>query len=129
MAASPSGEEERSEEVDTLDSPRKRGGNSQTFLKGDSRTRTGHAMNGSDGWFKPKLSPPPPRQPKPRNGLWTIAKNGHTYTCELVFHDQGGTEAQIMKDGELIIGRRFEEGWQTLQWATFEKEHIEKGGD
>jgi anti-sigma-K factor RskA len=44
-----------------------------------------------------------------------------------MFHEQGGTEAQILKDGELMYGRRFEEGWQALQWAELEKEFIEKG--
>jgi hypothetical protein len=34
-----------------------------------------------------------------------------------------------MKDGELMYGRRFEEGWQTLQWAEVENEYIEKSVD
>jgi hypothetical protein len=55
-------------------------------------------MSRADDWYKPKPSPPPPREPPPRKQLWTIEKDGHTYTCELVFYDEGGTEAQIMKD-------------------------------
>jgi hypothetical protein len=73
--------------------------------------------------------PRPPQQPKPRKPLWTVETNGHTYRCELLFHEQGGTEAQILKDGELMFGRRFEEGWQTLQWVEEERQFIEKGGD
>jgi hypothetical protein len=84
-------------------------------------------MRDSD-WFKPKPSPPPPREPKPRRHLWTIEKDWHFYRCELVLHEEGGTEAQIFRDGEFMVGRRFEEGWQTLQWAELEKEHIEKAG-
>jgi hypothetical protein len=72
---------------------------------------------------------PPPRQPKPRKAVWTLEKDGHTYRCELLFHEQGGIEAQIMKDGELMYGRRFEQGWQPLHWAELETEFIEKGGE
>jgi hypothetical protein len=41
----------------------------------------------------------------------------------LVFPEQGGTEAQILKDGEFMVGRRLEHGWQTLQWAEEERKH------
>jgi hypothetical protein len=34
----------------------------------------------------------------------------YNFRCELLFHDQGGTEAQILKDGDSMVGRRFEEG-------------------
>jgi hypothetical protein len=51
-------------------------------------------------------------------------------TCELKFwEDGGGTEAQILKNGDLLVSRRFEEGWQTLQWAEEERKYFEKGGD
>jgi hypothetical protein len=59
--------------------------------------------------------------------LWTLQKNDHTYTCELMFWEEGGTEAQILEDGELLVSRRFEEGWQTLQWAEEERKSLEKG--
>jgi hypothetical protein len=61
--------------------------------------------------------------------LWEVRKGFDAYTCELIFHDGGGTEARISKNGEWFVARRFEEGWQTLQWAEFERQHIEKGGD
>jgi hypothetical protein len=80
-------------------------------------------MRDSD-WYKPNPAPPPPRQPKPRTHLWTVETNGHTYRCELVFHEQGGTEAQILKDGEFMVGRRLEHGWQALQWAEEERKHL-----
>jgi hypothetical protein len=61
---------------------------------------------------------PPKRAEIQGSVLWTLQKNDHTYTCELTFwEDGGGTEAQILKDGDLLVSRRFEEGWQTLQWA------------
>jgi hypothetical protein len=59
---------------------------------------------------------PPKRADVQRSVLWTLQKNDHTYACELKFWDGGGTEAQILKDGDLLVSRRFEEGWQTLQW-------------
>jgi hypothetical protein len=78
-------------------------------------------------WTPFKDDSPPARRPtKP---LWTIQQGHHTYTCELVFYDQGGTEARILKGGELMVGRRFEEGWQTLQWAEEERKVIEQGGE
>jgi hypothetical protein len=45
-----------------------------------------------------------------------------------VFWEEGGTEARIFKDGDLLVGRRFEEGWKTLEWAEAEKRFIENGG-
>jgi hypothetical protein len=48
----------------------------------------------------------------------------------LVFwEDGGGTEAQIQKDGDLLVSRRFEEGWQTLQWAEEERKYFERGDE
>jgi hypothetical protein len=49
------------------------------------------------------------------------------YTCELVLHDGFGGEARILKDGELLVSRRFEQEWQTLQWADQERKFIENG--
>jgi hypothetical protein len=63
-----------------------------------------------------------------RSVPWTLTKNGHTYTCELKFWENGGSEAQIMKDDDLPVSRRFEKGWQALQWAEEERKHREKRG-
>ena len=82
-----------------------------------------------DDWYTPKPSPPPPRQPKPRTPLWTLEKNGHTYRANCSSTIRAGAEAQILKDGELMFGRRFEEGWQTLQWAEEERKFIERGAE
>jgi hypothetical protein len=64
-----------------------------------------------------------------RSVLWTLQRGEHTYTCELKFWEEGGTEAQILRDGDLPISRRFEEGWQTLQWAEEGRKYFEKGGE
>jgi hypothetical protein len=47
----------------------------------------------------------------------------------LKFWEDGGTEAQILKDGDLLVSRRFEQDWQTVQWAEQEKLFIENGGE
>jgi hypothetical protein len=81
-----------------------------------------------DDWYKPKPRRHCRGNPS-RGSLSGRSRRTGTYRCELLFHEQGGTEAQILKDGELMYGRRFEEGWQTLQWAEEERKHLEQGGD
>ena len=38
-----------------------------------------------------------------------------------------GREAQILKDGELVIGRRFETRAQAVPWADLVRGDLEKG--
>jgi hypothetical protein len=78
--------------------------------------------------YKPKPLPPPARQPKPTKQLWEVRKGFDTYTCELIFHDGGGTEARISKNGEWFVASRFEEGWQALAWAEEVRLYRERGG-
>jgi hypothetical protein len=49
----------------------------------------------------------PIRVPKPGEHLWTERVNNVTWSCELRSHGEWGTEAQILRDGDLVIGRRF----------------------
>jgi hypothetical protein len=42
--------------------------------------------------------------------------------------EEGGVEAQFWMIGELL-GRRFDTRALAVQWATIEREHIEKGGE
>jgi hypothetical protein len=58
-----------------------------------------------------------------RSQLWTLEKNGRTYSCELRSWDDGRAEACILEDGEMIVSRRFECGWQTLQWAEEKRKY------
>jgi len=37
-------------------------------------------------------------------------------------------EAQILKDGELVIGKRFDTRAQAVQWADLVRGDLEKGG-
>ena len=51
----------------------------------------------------------PSRVPQPGEPLWAFrSADHHTWSCELRVHGEFGVEAQILKDGELVIGRRFD---------------------
>ena len=46
-----------------------------------------------------------------------------TWSAELRFHGEYGVEAQIRRNGELSIGRRFLLKEQAIRWAEEEKAH------
>jgi len=49
-----------------------------------------------------------PRVPKPSEPVWELRVDHVTWSCELRFHGESyGWEAQILRDGELVIGQRF----------------------
>ena len=63
---------------------------------------------GSDDWYKPNPTPPPPRMPKPGEHVWTLVKSGRRFDCELRFHGESyGWEVQLLEDGEIRYGWRF----------------------
>ena len=73
----------------------------------------------------------PPRVPRPGEPLWSFrSADHHIWSCELRYHGEFGVEAQILKDGELLIGRRFDMKALAVQWAEEERKAIEaeKGG-
>jgi hypothetical protein len=72
-----------------------------------------------------------PRQPKPGELLFEFVRlsDRAPMSCELRFHGESwGWEAQFLERGELFYSRRFDLGWQAVQWAELEREAIEKGG-
>ena len=72
---------------------------------------------------------PPPRQRRPGELFWTVRKDHITWTCELRFHGESvGWEAQILREGELVIGRTFLLREAAIRWSDAEKMHTEKGG-
>ena len=72
-----------------------------------------------DAFYSPNRLPPPPRQPKPGERLWQERVNHVTWSCELRFHGESyGWEAQILRDGDLVIGRRFSLRVAAEQWAA-----------
>ena len=51
--------------------------------------------------------PAPRCRPRPGEPLWSVRKEGVTWSAELRYHGEYGVEAQILLNGELSIGRRF----------------------
>ena len=50
-------------------------------------------------------------------------KDGVTWSAELRYHGEYGVEAQILRNGELALGRRFMLKEQAVRWADEEKAH------
>lgn len=79
-----------------------------------------------DHWFSPGYRIVPAK-PRPAEPLWTSRKGDRQMSCELRYHGEFGVEAQILKDGELLIGRRFDTRALAVQWAEEERKTIAKG--
>jgi hypothetical protein len=55
--------------------------------------------------------------------LWSLQQDGRTLSCILRYHGKAyGVEAQILSDGEMLIGRGFDTKELALQWAYLERE-------
>jgi hypothetical protein len=83
-------------------------------------------------FYAPGRNPPPPRQPQPGEILFEFVRESdhEHFRCELRTHGgEWGVEAQFWINDELLIGRRFDTRALAVQWATVEREYIEKGGD
>ena len=84
----------------------------------------------SDEHWTPHV-PAPVRKPTPGIVVWTLEKNRRRRSCELRMHGpngEWGVETQILNDGELLIGRRFDTDDLALQWAKVEREAHERRG-
>ena len=81
---------------------------------------TDHAFYGSN--YRP-----PPRAPRPGEPLWSLQRDGSTWSAELRDHGTGvGVEGQILGDGELVIARRFDLRELAMRWAEQERQAIER---
>lgn len=67
-------------------------------------------------------TPPTRTVPKPGERLFMLHREGHRLECELRYHGEFGVETQFLKDGELLIGRRFDTKKLAVQWAELEGE-------
>jgi hypothetical protein len=47
-----------------------------------------------------------PLQPRSRERLWTLLKDGKRIDAELMFHGEYGVEIQFLHEGEMAYGRR-----------------------
>ena len=75
-------------------------------------------------WNAPK---PPPCAPKPAELLFESLRGHDRFRCELRDHGEYGIEAQILRQGELVIGRRFDRRALAVQWAEEEQRVLERG--
>ena len=61
-----------------------------------------------DAFYRPNRPPAPPRPPKPGEPIWTLRRDHVMWSCEFRFHGESyGWEAQLLREGELVIGHRF----------------------
>ena len=82
----------------------------------------------SDEPFYSPNQRPIPRAPRPGEPLWSLQKDGSTWSAELRDHGTGvGVEAQILRDGDLVICRRFVVRELATRWAEQERQAIEPG--
>jgi hypothetical protein len=69
--------------------------------------------------LEPQARPTVP--PTAGEPLWSVRKGDVTWSAELRYHGEYGVEAQILRNGELVIGRRFVLKEQAVKWAEAEK--------
>lgn len=69
----------------------------------------------------------PPWQPEPGELLFAFVRGRDRFLCELRDHGHWGVEAQFFKNEAFILSRRLDTREQAVQWATIEREAIEKG--
>jgi hypothetical protein len=74
---------------------------------------------------EPFHSPSPSSVPRPGQHLWSLRKEGVTWEAELRYHREYGVEAQILRQGELVIGRRFDTRALAVQWADNERRALD----
>ena len=72
-------------------------------------------------------APPMPKR-RPGELLFALTRGDHRIACELRYHGEYGVEAQFSRDGELIIGRRFDTRAQAVQCAELEGGDLRRQG-
>jgi len=67
-----------------------------------------------------------PREPEP---LWEVrSADHHTWSALLRYHGEWGVEGQLFRDGEFVMGCRFNTRAEAVQWAEGERPDLEQGG-
>jgi hypothetical protein len=92
-------------------------------------TESGHHPMTDDPFYAPSRAPLPRRQPRPSELLFEfVRESDHAhFRCEWRYHGEWGVEAQFFKNGNLLIGRRFDTKAQAVRWAEGERPIYEKG--
>ena len=82
-------------------------------------------MADDDPWREPFLKPTV--MPRAGESLWVFRKDERTWSARLLYHSEYGVETQILRDGDLIIGRRFDLREQAVEWAAAERLELGAG--
>jgi hypothetical protein len=83
----------------------------------------------NDPFYVPGHRLPPARVPRPAEPLWEFRQDHRTYACELRCHGEWGVEAQILKDGDLLVAYRLDTRRLATRWADETRTLIENGVD
>jgi hypothetical protein len=74
-----------------------------------------------DPFYRPGHRSAPP-VPRPAERMWEVTRaDGVSFACDLRYHGEFGVEAQILRDAELLIGRRFATRAEAVAWAETER--------
>jgi len=88
-----------------------------------SRYRVGVS---DDAFYRPNRPSTPRRQPKPGEPLWFLRRDHLTWSCEFRFHGESyGWDAQLLREGELVIGHCFLLRQLAEAWADTERQILE----
>lgn len=58
--------------------------------------------------------------------LWTFEKDKNSWSAELQHRGKWGIEAQIRRNGKLLLSRRFPTRGLAIEWAAEERDLIKK---
>lgn len=79
-------------------------------------------------WWSQNGQPPAPCQPRPRERLWTLTKNGKRIDAELLFHAEHRVEIQFLHEGVMAYGRRWTLRAQAADEAVLMRAELEAQG-
>ena len=68
-----------------------------------------------------------PIRPRAGETLWEVRQEHHTWSAHLSSRGEYGVEAQIMRDGELVIAYLFNARAEAVAWTEDERERRERG--
>lgn len=82
----------------------------------------------ADDPFDAPNAKPPARVARPDEPLWTEQIDHVTSSAILRYHGKWGLEARILRDGDLVMGRRFDTRALAMQWADSERSDLRAVG-
>ena len=102
--------------------------NARCFCRDSTRADLNGSLHRSRG-DDPKLwnYKPLVRLGTPGEELWRFRRDHVFWTCELRYHGKYGTEAQILRDGELSIARTYPSKELAVAWAEAGRQRREIG--